>query len=417
MRRWRSAAAVLASVVLTTGLVAGCSQAKPAAPPTGSGEPEIQLPADYSGSGPGTLISATKFDTIDRRMLRVSSVAARFTYTSTSGIDGSPQVVSGSVFAPNGAPPDGGWPVIVFGHGTTGVEPDCAPSLSPTLFGFSDAVRALIQLGYVMVVPDYQGLGTHDTYHPYLDATTVGHNMIDAARAVRKLVPDTSDKWVAFGVSQGGQASWAANELINSYGGGDTRLVGSVSVSPAADVTGLADLAAEGKLTPQQSVALALFLRALKNQVPNLDLDDYRRGLVKDNWDLLTGCSDVDAQKRLEIANQVQPDDLRPATPQATDELRGYLNRMSGLPRSQAGAPMLIVHGDADETVPVQWTEEAVKRACDLGDTLASFIAAGRHHGDFDPIVALDWVQKRFADAPADNTCTVEGGPSILKTT
>ena len=35
----------------------------------------------------------------------------------------------------------------------------------------------------------------------------------------------------------------------------------------------------------------------------------------------------------------------------------------------------------------------------------------------FDPIVSLDWIMKRFDDAPADSTCGVEGGPSILKTT
>jgi hypothetical protein len=37
MRRWKSAVAVLASVALASGLIAGCSQAKPASPPAGSG--------------------------------------------------------------------------------------------------------------------------------------------------------------------------------------------------------------------------------------------------------------------------------------------------------------------------------------------------------------------------------------------
>ena len=88
---------------------------------------------------------------------------------------------------------------------------------------------------------------------------------------------------------------------------------------------------------------------------------------------------------------------------------------MSGLPKAPAAAPMFVVHGDADDVVPVAWTTEAVQRACDMGDIVASFIAVGRGHGDFDPIVALDWIMKRFADAPADGTCTMEDGPSILK--
>lgn len=407
----------LASSLLALALVVtGCAEPEePALSVTAT--PEIQLPADYSATGPGSLVSATRLPTIDRRLLRVTSVAARITYNSTSGVDGSSQVVSGSVFAPAGTPPEGGWPVIVFGHGTTGVLSDCAPSLSPNLLGAADAVRALVTLGYVMVVPDYQGLGTTDSYHPYLDATTAGYNMVDAASASRRLVPESSDRWVAFGVSQGGQAAWAANELIADYGARDTRLLGSVSVSPAADITGLADMAAEGILSPQQRIAMVLILSALRNAHPDFDLDDYRRGLVEEKWDLLAGCATDAAEDRLSVAEQIPPEDLRPSTPEALDTLRGYLNQMSGLPRAPASAPMFVVHGDADDVVPVVWTTEAVRRACDLGDIVASFIAGGRGHGDFDPIVSLDWIMKRFDDVPADSTCAVEGGPSILKTT
>ena len=407
--------ALAGSLLALALVVAGCSE--PDTAPPAAVVSEIQLPADYSATGPGALVSATRLPTIDRRLLRVTSVAARITYNSTSGVDGSSQVVSGSVFAPTGTPPEGGWPVIVFGHGTTGVLSDCAPSLSPTLLGAADAVRALVTLGYVMVVPDYQGLGTIDSYHPYLDATTAGYNMVDAASAARKLVPDSSQRWVAFGVSQGGQAAWAANELIAGYGAQDTTLIGSVSVSPAADITGLADMAAEGILSPQQRIAMVLILSSLQNAHPGFDLDDYRRGLVEEKWDLLAGCSTDATEDRLPVAEQIPPEDLRPATPEALDTLRGYLNQMSGLPRAPASAPMFVVHGDADDVVPVVWTTEAVRRACDLGDTVASFIAGGRGHGDFDPIVSLDWIMKRFDDAPADSTCGVEGGPSILKTT
>ncbi|TQK31039.1 pimeloyl-ACP methyl ester carboxylesterase [Arthrobacter sp. SLBN-53] len=405
---------MLASSMLAVALVvAGC--AGPQTPPPGPQATEIQLPADYSADGPGALVSATRLPTVDRRLLRITSIAARISYNSTSGVDGSPQVVTGSVFVPDGTPPEGGWPTIVFGHGTTGVLSECGPSLSPTLLGSVDAIRALVTLGYVMVVPDYQGLGNTNSYHPYLDATTAGYNMVDAASAAKHLVPDISDRWVAFGVSQGGQASWAANEVFNTYGAHDTRLLGSVSVSPAADITGLADMAAAGTLSAQQRIAMVLILSSLQNAHPDLNLDDYRRGLVAEKWDLLAGCSVDATEERLEVAEKIPPEDLRPATPEAVDRLRGYLQQMSGLPKAPAAAPMFVVHGDADDVVPVAWTSEAVQRACNLGDTVASFIAGGRGHGDFDPIVALDWIIKRFADAPADSTCNVEGGPSILK--
>ncbi|MEZ0054205.1 pimeloyl-ACP methyl ester carboxylesterase [Mycobacterium sp. MAA66] len=405
--------ALLAGLLAATLVMTGCGSSSVPAP--SAQQDDIKLSADYSGSGPGTLKSATKMPIVDRRLLRVAEVAAKITYLSTSGIDGSVQPVTGSVFEPVGTPPEGGWPVIVFGHGTTGVTADCGPSVSPNLYGTADAIRALLGLGYVMVVPDYQGLGNDKTYHPYLDATTAGYNMIDAMRATKKLVPKASDKWVAFGVSQGGQASWAANELNAKYSSPDLTLVGSVSVSPAADVTGLADLAMNGALTPQQSIAMVMILTSLKKEHPDLNLDDYRRGAAQKNWTLLSSCSLDLTQKRLDVAKALSPDDLRPAGPAAADLLRGYLAQMSALPKSPASAPMLVLHGDADQVIPVAWTEAAVKRACDMGDVVASFVAAGRGHGDFDPIAALDWIQKRFSGAPADNTCNVDGGPSIRK--
>jgi acetyl esterase/lipase len=401
------------SVVLAATLVlAGCAtdSTEPTTTPTPSG---IALPGDFSGSGPGTLKSATKLPTVDRRLIRMSSVAARIIYESQSGVDGSTQKVSASVFAPTGTPPEGGWPIVAYAHGTTGVLPECAPSLSTTLLGTSEAVRILLSFGYVVVMTDYQGLGLDETYHPYLDATTAGNNTIDSVRAARKLLPEASNRWLGLGVSQGGAATWAANELAATYGSG-LDLVGTVSASPSADITGLADLAAAGTLTADQTAAMAMVLWGLKKAHPDLNLDDYRRGVALENWDLLTECSGDSPERVRQVVEQIPPDDFRPATPAAVETLRSYLSQMS-LPKAPTSAPMLVMHGDADLLVPQPWTEGAVVRACGMGDVITSFIAEGRGHGDFDPVVALDWIRQRFEGVNADNTCNLEGGPSIRR--
>lgn len=405
-------AAVLAMMLLVTGCGGANSTGQHAQSPDSH---DVPLSGDFSGSGPGSLRGAVKLPVVDRRITRVAEVAARITYLSTSGIDGSLQTVTGSVFQPVGHAPAGGWQIVVFGHGSTGIASDCAPSLSPTYNGGADSIRALLALGYVLVVPDYQGLGTKTGYHPYLDGTTEGYNMIDAARAVHKFLPDLSDKWLAFGVSQGGQAAWAANELNTKYSSPDLNLVGSVSVSPAADISGLSDLAMAGTLTPPQSIAVALILATLKKEHPDFNLDDYRRGAAEKNWALLTGCADDNPDKRLSVAKSLSPDDLRPASQAAADLLHSYLVQMSGLPKLPASAPMLVVHGDQDQLIPVAWVEAAVKRACDMGDAVVSFVAIGRGHGEFDAGAALEWMQKRFAGEPPDSTCNMEGGPSIHK--
>lgn len=361
------------------------------------------LEADYSDDGPGSLESAEELLTIDRRLSGISSIAARVVYTSTSGVDGSSQRVSGTVFAPEGTAPEGGWPIIAYGHGTTGVLEDCGPSTDPELLGSSQIVAALVRSGHVVAVSDYQGLGLDGTYHPYLDARTVGNNLIDSVRAARKLVPNTSARWASFGGSQGGQAAWAANELASSYGEG-LDMVGSVSLVPAADITGLATAAADGTLTEDQKPLLQWVLVGLAKSHPDLDLDDYRRGVVKERWDELSACGGVLAADRTALAAQISDDDLRPATPQATAVLEGYLREMS-LPTSRAAAPMLIIYGGKDTLISQAWTDAAIAASCADGDTIQYVLQPNSGHADIDGAAAFGWLQDRFAGNEAVNFC------------
>ena len=74
------------------------------------------------------------------RQLPSGIQAARVVYRSTEGDTGAPTQVSGTVFAPAGAAPAGGWPVLAVGHGTIGINQPCAPSLSDTLSDLAPVV-------------------------------------------------------------------------------------------------------------------------------------------------------------------------------------------------------------------------------------------------------------------------------------
>lgn len=396
-------AATVGSLALVL-VAAGCSSDDPVVDPQ-SVAVGATLSADYSDDGPGSLESAEELLTVDRRVSAISSVAARVVYTSTSGIDGSTQRVSGTIFAPEGTAPEGGWPIIAYGHGTTGVLNDCGPSTDPELLGSSQIVAALVRSGYVVAVSDYQGLGLDGTYHPYLDARTVGNNLIDSVRAARKLVPDTSTRWASFGGSQGGQAAWAANELARSYGAG-LDMVGSVSLVPAADITGLAAAAADGTLTDDQKPLLQWVLVGLSQAHPELDLDDYRRGIVAEKWDELSACGGVLAADRTSLAAQIGDDDLRPATPEATAVLEGYLREMS-LPKSPAAAPMLVIYGGEDTLISQAWTDTAIGAGCAAGDTIQYVLQPNSGHADIDGAAAFGWLGDRFAGTEAVNFCPV----------
>jgi len=411
---YRKTLALLATLAVAAALIGACDQQRtPPPPPTsnGSSMPGVPVEADLSGSGPGTLNSAVTLANVDRRIIKVTSLAARVVYQSTSGIDGSLQLVSGSVFVPKGDPPPGGWPIVAMGHGTTGVEHDCGPSLWPNLLGASEAVATLVNGGFVVTLPDYQGLGLDRTYHPYLDSTTVGYNLIDAVRAARKVVPAASERWLAFGSSQGGQAAWAANELAASYGEG-LQLLGAVSASPAADVAGLADSAAAGTLTLEQGSALQWVLVALKEEHPELNLDDYRRGVVAEKWDVLSACAGPLVAQRQDITKQVTPDDLRPSSQEAVNRLRDYLTNMS-LPKTRTSAPMLVLFGELDKVVLPEWTDAAVGRACSMGDVIEAYSVPGRGHDDIDGSVAVGWIKQRFDGVDAHSSCDVDEGPVL----
>jgi Secretory lipase len=386
----------MAVVLLVTALSASsCS---------GKDDARKQDSDQQASPGAGSLIKADPLPAVAPRLSEVTSLADRITYMSTSGIDDADDEVSGSVFVPKGDPPPGGWPMIAYGHRATGFLSQCAPSLSPTLMGESDTVAELVKAGYVVSVPDYQGLGSNTTYHPFLDSTTEGYNLIDSLSAIRKLVPDTALKWIAVGTGQGGQAAWAANELVDNHGMG-LELVGAVSVSPTADVVGLADAAAAGTLTTEQKLTLVSVLAALASAYgDNFDLDKFRRGAASANWDDLLSCDADASDQRIKLAEQLGPDDLRPDSPDAVELLRGFLNK-STLPQGPTAAPMLVIFSGRDPVIPREWTDQALGRACAMGDVIQIQFRPDETAGDIDIANALGWMSDRVQGSAAPDDC------------
>lgn len=358
--------------------------------------------ADLSGDGPGTLVSAVVMQEFSRTNFARSVRAARVQYRSTSGDDGSPTVVSGTVFTPLGPPPSGGWPVVAFGHGTLGWQEQCGPSLSPTLLGQVEVVEGFIARGYAVAMADYQGLGSPGV-HPYSDAKTAGLNMIDAVRALRHTFDGVSDRWGALGGSQGGGAAWAADEQAAVYAP-ELHLVGAVGLSPAADVSGLVDKAVAGTLTQDQGPVLQGILYSLARLHPDLDLDDYRRGAATRYWDVLSSCGGASVHERTTAMKALGPHDLSPATPEAADRIRDILTRWA-LPQRKLSAPLYVEFGAKDTFIDPVWTVAAIKRACGLGGSVTWQEDPDAGHGDVEWTAALAWLDDRFLGRPVVNDC------------
>lgn len=389
MKRARSSLAAAVVVVLVgTACGAGGVQQAPAPVP-------VELPGKLAGTptqfaGPAALH-------------RLASTALRIRYHSTSGVDESRTVVTGVVFVPRGTPPPGGWPIASVAHATTGVSSTCAPSLYPGLMGGLTSAIPFLANGFLVVMTDYQGLGTPDP-HPYLEPRTAAYNVIDAVRAAHYAVGDASDTWVGYGVSQGGQAVWAANELAPEYGR-NLRLVGSISMAAPTDMTRLVDAMVDGTLTDEQKVLVPMVLIGVQVVHPELDLDDYLRGPVRSRIEAFQSCTGDQDGLRSKIVEDTPASDFTPATTEAADRLRGWLSEFS-VPQRQASAPMLVGFGEVDPLIPPAWTGAAVREACAMGDVIDAHIAPGQGHGilDFGALPA-EWLRGRLADAPAPNNC------------
>ena len=406
--RARRGVGAWAAVVLAVLVVAGCS----AAGPETSADIAAPLPTAAPVVGPevlgarGDIVESTTLSGFFDDPDQVIGEARRAVYRSASGLDGGSREGSGGFFIPPGVPPPGGWRVISIGHGTTGIGVDCGPSQDSDLLGFWPMVRSYLGEGYAVAMTDYEGLG-YPGRHPYLEPRSAAFNVIDAVRALRQLFPDVSPRWVGFGNSQGGQAVWAANEFAAEYGQG-LELAGTVALSPGANVTALADLAGEHALSSEQLALLPLVVDGVARYDPRLVQNSVLPSLSPEQEAQAFSCGPGAEKVRDEL---IPPSSIRLDDEREVALLRAALRRIA-LPQGPLSAPMLVVNGLGDQTIPPRWVSAAVDEACQLGGRIDHVEVDGAGHGDLGAeayATASAWVKDRFAGVAAPSNC---GGPA-----
>jgi hypothetical protein len=140
----------------------------------------------------------------------------RILYSSTSDFGVERAIVaSGTVYVPAGKTPDGGWPVMLWAHGTVGTSDVCAPSWTGPDAAETAFLSSWLSRGYAIVAADYEGLGTAGP-HPYMALGSAGRTILDAARATRKTF-DLADRFVVAGHSQGAHAAFGTGLLQPEY--------------------------------------------------------------------------------------------------------------------------------------------------------------------------------------------------------
>ena len=415
-RSWRLALATLLFLLLPLSASTTWAPRLPSAP---SAAPIVVPLPDVTADvwkSRGHVVHQEPYDPPLEDRDAVLGQAWRAVYTSVSGVDGRRREVSGAFFVPSGTPPENGWPVISFAHGTTGIGHNCGPSRQPDLMGYAPLIQSFLADKYAVALTDYEGLGESGS-HPYLEPRTAAFNTIDAVRALRAISATVSARWMAVGYSQGGQAVWAANEL-NSYYGNDLQLQGSVALAPAANLTGVADLVWSGSLTDDQRARFPLGIVGFARYNPDLDADWFLHGSADWYRAQLSRCEPTASVSettpspvpipwqavvdRLRDANDVKPD-----TAQDVATLRDASRRVA-LPQRPLDKPMLVIIGEDDTQVLPDWVRSAVSGSCALGGRIEYLQIPNTGHLDLIPKVAHTvqrWIADRFAGTPPPSNC------------
>ena len=330
-----------------------------------------------------------------------NSDAFRFLYRST-GLKGESIPVSGAIFIPSGPAPAGGRHIIAWAHPTSGVAPDCAPSLYPDRAGLIWNLRDMLQEGHVVVATDYPGLGTAGV-HPYLIGESAGRAVLDSVRAARKLAKNTSNRFAVWGHSEGGHAALFTGELAARYAP-DLTLVGVAAAAPA---TYLVDLFYDDAKTEQDLIAMALLSwTRLENVRPETIVEPAVMGAFKQTaLGCLTSIAQFQALEKSE--KPLQKERFLKIDPTKTEPWKGIMERNSP-GQAPAGAPVFIAQGSADTTVNPQVTKRFAKHLCSQGVKVSWVELPGVSHlftaREAAP-TAIRWMNDRFKGVPPPSSC------------
>jgi hypothetical protein len=285
------------------------------------------------------------------------------TYVTTDTF-GDKALSTGTVFLPPGTPPAGGWPVISWAHGTSGLGDSCAPSMIGPAYAERDLpyLGNWLAQGYAIVASDYAGLGTPGL-PTYLDGRTTAHNVVDMVKAGRNHSEALSRSWVAVGQSQGGGAAIYTARYATEFGGPELDYRGAVGTGTPAYIEELVSIGGPGvppvELPSGLTAYVAYIGASLRYAHPELGLDNILTPLGKKYADLAeTECvSDFEEQ-----LDGVTIGDFFTAPLTSLPNFTAVLDDYMAMPETGFDKPFFMGNGLQDIDVPFPTTAAYVAR-------------------------------------------------------
>jgi acetyl esterase/lipase len=349
----------------------------------------------------GTLLSSTPIEAAPQGMQ-----AWRIRYTGTNDRGGIEEM-TGVVISPTGIPSRMGRPVLAWAHGTWGIDDKCTPSNSANFFTATPALQDMIARGYVVVAPDYSGLGTAQP-HPYLVGASAAYSVLDAVRAARGIAEaGASNRFAVWGESQGGHAALWTGQLARQYAP-DLNLVGVAAAAPPTDLienlTGGSDASIRAFLTAFAAYSWSQHFGVPLRTLGSKSTGDLINRLGKNN------CVTLGAKPRIGtiVGIAVLRARLKGVDLGRIKPWKDIARDNSPAPRNY-GVPFLIAQNDADVIVSPAVTKDFIRKLC-LNGAKVRYININSKGGH--PTSAadsasetLDWIGARFAGEAADSDC------------
>lgn len=356
-----------------------------------------QVPRNASSNvaNPGTLLKVQSDIDTSAYTLPPETALSRILFQSKT-LNGIAVPASAYVLWPScpRSQPDG-YPVVGWAHGTSGLYGNGAPSHWKNLWQHFIAPYPLALQGFVVVAPDYAGLGVDKDaagspiVHEYLASPSQANDLFYSIQAAQSAFSELSKKFVVIGHSQGGGVAWAAAqrqaiEPVDGY-------LGAIAVAP---VTSILDLPATNDL---KEIMVAAITPGLANIFPKFNPADILSPIATKRFSLdaqIRGGSFV-STVLLSGINLLRPGWMQNEYVQAWQNLTISGGRM-------IGGPLLVIQGGSDRQISPETTERAVHQTSELfpearlqyatfpgADHVSTMFASQR--------LWLEWIVARFA--------------------
>lgn len=330
-----------------------------------------------------------------------------------------PMAVTGSLLVPTTAwTGTGPRPIVAYAPFTAGMGDNCAVShlvagevwgdlVTGVQTGF---INTLLQKGFAVVQPDYQGLGTPGD-HSYMMRLPQAQAVLDALRAAQRLpgtgLAGNGPVGIA-GYSQGGAASAAAAELEPTYAP-ELDLKGAYAGAVPADLQALGT-------NLDASLYFAFFGLAVigaNAAYPEANILGRANAAGRTLFQEANTVCTFDAVFRYAYrASNTLTADGRPITAHMQEEPFRSIVAANKLGGARPQAPTLVEHTNIDDVVPYNQARQMARDWCARGATVQwgdiwNFVPLFTHlfSAGTASTNAANWLQQRFAGQAPTNNC------------